>query len=84
MVEVEWEDSVAKGGWHDLNQLARASPVIIVSVGFELPSSTNYVLLAKSKCTGDEIGDVGDVLKIPRVLVRRVRQLIPIEIEGTV
>lgn len=78
-IEVEWEDSTAISGWSTLEDAARYanSTTIIISVGMELVNDGEYIVMALSVAPNK----VGELLKIPKVLVRKVTILVPANIE---
>ncbi len=71
VVEVEWIDSWAHGGWQDPEDVD-GTPLKCRSVGYLLKNGPNTVVLALSQHEG---GSVGDVLTIPSRCVTELRTL---------
>ena len=73
-VEVEWHDSVSRGGW-DTKDAHRKRNAIgpMFSIGYLLTKSRRVVQLAQSESTMN--GDVNDTITIPRVAVVRIKSL---------
>lgn len=71
LLMVEWVDSHSRTGWRTSDILKEIRPATCVSVGIATEVS-EHITLHQSK---SNLGDVADVLCIPRVAILRVRQL---------
>jgi hypothetical protein len=72
-VLVEWRDSMAVAGWHNVTDAKAAQLTTVRSVGFLVKTDRASIVLAQS--LGDETGDVGEVVTIPRGAVTSVKPL---------
>lgn len=72
LVEVLWADIHSSGGWAPAERAkadASADGLLCRSVGYQLDSTPDTVVLAMS---ANSFGNVSDVMVIPRTNVRRV------------
>jgi hypothetical protein len=72
-VLVEWRDCMAVAGWHSQTEARNAQLTTVRSVGFLLKADRHRLVLAQS--LGDETGDVGEVVTIPRGAVSTIKGL---------
>lgn len=72
-IEVEWEDATAVPGWASIKDASEWAnkATRIISVGIELINDESYLVLALSVAPDK----VGELLKIPKGIVRKVRIL---------
>lgn len=72
-IYVEWTDSAAIRGWHhEATFLADASPTKIVSIGYLLKETEDFVSITTSIA---DTGSAMDVLSIPKVAITRRKKL---------
>ena len=70
-VEVEWEDAASHSGWLDVPKPGEVTPLMVRSTGYLVQSDKRGITLAQSITSHDKLGDI---LRIPRVWVRKVRR----------
>lgn len=70
LVEVEWRDSAAKGGW---SWDADGEPAVCHSTGYLLKDEREYILLSQS--LSDTSGQYGNMITIPKFAVTWIRNL---------
>jgi hypothetical protein len=81
VVEVEWEDATATGGWQDLRDI-KGEPAMLQkvrTVGYLCRSDAQSVVLAQNVSDSDK---GADTMAIPKSCVKRIRRLAPAERGG--
>jgi hypothetical protein len=73
LVEVEWLDAHACGGWETPATYRADAPAVCCSVGYLLHRTRAALTLVQS--CGLTTGEVTDALTIPRGCVRKMRRL---------
>lgn len=72
LVEVEWTDSTASGGWRSVEAYQKNTTSVVRSAGYRIKNSRKEVLLVQSL---DDREGCADSLIIPRVLIRSMRKM---------
>lgn len=73
MVEVEWIDSVASGGWRKIEDYETREPTNCVSVGYLVSKTRERIVLLQN--LNPENGDASDSMTIPRACVKKIYYL---------
>ena len=68
---VEWKDSRSFGGWRFRGDIINETPCSVVSIGVLIASRPAEIVLAAHSADKD----VDGVMIIPRICVKRIRQL---------
>jgi len=72
LVEVEWDDACARGGWLPMDKHIEQHALRTRSVGYRLRNDREAIVLLQSQNIHDEYSDA---IVIPRGMVRKVRVL---------
>jgi len=77
LVLVTWRDATSFGGWHSIKGIEKLKPEEITSVGFQIRTTPEFIVLATGLqyCEEHEGTDVMDIMFIPRDWTMRVEEL---------
>ena len=73
IVEVEWVDSAATGGWNPARKFIESGTSRCRSVGYMIERSNKQIVLVTN--LSDDTGNAGEGMAIPTACVKRVRIL---------
>ncbi len=77
IVEVEWDDSCASGGWRTVDAYKDSQTSTCHTAGYQLVKDRKRIIIIQSR--SEDTGNVTDAITIPMSAVKNVVRLSPAE-----